>query len=134
MSALILRPPIGMALAILLTALPLPSRAQAPSSAPAQNAPPPPRPAFTPTPEMLAIQDASEKEHQREMDALGIKELRPGVDADPKSPRAANYDESKANVYPNLPDPLVLDNGKHVTTAKMWWAERRPICPRSHGK
>ena len=103
------------------------SPAQAPSSsAPTQNPPPPPRPAFTPTPEMLAIQAASEKERQREMDALGIKQLRPGVDADPKSPRAANYDESKANLYPNLPDPLVLNNGKRVTTPQIWSTERRP--------
>ena len=88
--------------------------------------PPPPRPAFTPTPEMLAIQAASEKDHQRVMDELGIKQLRPGVDADPKSPHAANYDESKASVYPNLPDPLVLNDGKRVTTAGMWWTQRRP--------
>ena len=75
--------------------------AQAPSAS-NSPAPPPPRPAFTPTPEMLAIQAASEKEHQRDMDELGIKQLRPGVDNDPKSPRAANYDESKADRYPNL--------------------------------
>jgi len=95
----------------------------------AQDAPsakPAPSARFAPTPEMLAIQAASEKDHQRAMDALGIKELRPGVDSDVKSPRAANFDESKANVYPNLPDPLVLDNGKRVTSAKMWWTKRRP--------
>ncbi len=34
-----------------------------------------------------------------------------------RPPNAANYDESKANPYPNLPDPLVLKNGKKVTTA-----------------
>ena len=59
-----------------------------------------------------------EKDHQRMMDLLGIKELRRGADWNAKSPHAANYDESKANVYPNLPDPLVLKNGKRVTTAK----------------
>jgi hypothetical protein len=75
---------------------------------------------------MLAIQAASEKDHQRMMDLLGIKELRPGVSGDAKSPNAANYDESKANVYPNLPDPLVLKDGKRVTSAKVWWAKRRP--------
>jgi len=75
---------------------------------------------------MLAIQAASEKDHQRVMDELGIKQLRPGVDADPKSAHAANYDESKANVYPNLPDPLVLEDGKRVTTADIWWKDRRP--------
>ena len=69
---------------------------------------------------MLAIQAASEKDHQKVMDELGIKQLRPGVDSDPKSAHAANYDESKANVYPNLPDPLVLNNGTRVTTAATW--------------
>jgi len=105
----------------------LPLAAQAPPATATPSTPPtPPRPAFTPTPEMLAIQAASEKDHQRVMDELGIKELRPGADSDPKSPHAANYDESKANVYPNLPDALRLNNGKPVTTAKMWWDDRRP--------
>ena len=54
------------------------------------------------------------------MDLLGIKELRPGEEKD------ANWDESKANVYPKLPDPLVEKNGKRVTTAEEWWKERRP--------
>jgi hypothetical protein len=94
-------------------------------NAPAKTPPAPP-PVFKPAPEQLAIQAASEKEHQREMDLLGIKELRPGVDGDPKSPRAANYDESKADLYPDLPDPLLLENGQRVTTAKTWWSQRRP--------
>ncbi len=93
----------------------------------AQTAPataPPPRPA--PTPEQLAIQAASEKDHQRMMDLLGIKELRPGASASGKGPNPVNYDESKANIYPNLPDPLVLKDGKRVISAKVWWKERRP--------
>jgi len=92
----------------------------------AQAAPatqPAPRPA--PTPEQLAMRAAAEKDHQRLMDLLGIKELRHGADNDPKSPFMANYDESKANVYPNLPDPLLLKNGKRVTSAKVWWTKRR---------
>ena len=79
-----------------------------------------------PTPEQLAQQAASEKDHQRLMDLLGIKELRHGADNDPKSPYMANYDESKANVYPTLPDPLLLKDGKRVTSAKIWWTKRRP--------
>jgi hypothetical protein len=86
--------------------------------------PPPYRPA--PTPEQLAIQAASEKDHRRMMDLLGIKELRHGADGDAKSPYAANYDESKADVYPTLPDPLLLENGRRVTSAKAWWKQRRP--------
>jgi len=59
------------------------------------------------------------------MDLLHISSLRRGADGDPKSPNAANYDESKANPDLKLPDPLRLKNGKKVTTAKMWWKNRR---------
>jgi len=45
---------------------------------------------------------------------------------DPNAPNYANYDESKANPYPNLPDPLLLKNGQKVTTPQMWWKQRRP--------
>lgn len=37
-----------------------------------------------------------------------------------------NYDESKANPFPNLPDPLLLKNGQKVTDAQTWWDKRRP--------
>jgi len=61
------------------------------------------------------------------MDQLHITALRPGADGNhPQAPNAANYDEAKANPYPNLPDPLVLKNGKRVKTAKVWWSQRRP--------
>jgi hypothetical protein len=36
------------------------------------------------------------------------------------------YDEATANPFPGLPDPLVLSNGKRVTSAKAWWQQRRP--------
>jgi hypothetical protein len=94
--------------------------AQTPPAAPAQAA----RPA--PTPEQLAMRAAAEKDHQHLIDLLGIKELRPGASHDPQSPYAVNYDESKANIYPTLPDPLLLKNGKRVTSASDWWAKRRP--------
>ena len=98
---------------------------------PAQTAPAPANPQAEPlrrgpTPEQLAIQAASEKDHQRTMDLLGIHELRPGASSSGNGPNPVNYDESKANIYPKLPDPLVLNNGKRVTTAKVWWNERRP--------
>jgi hypothetical protein len=61
------------------------------------------------------------------MDLLKITSLRPGKNgSDRTSPNYANYDEAKANPYPDLPDPLVLKNGKKVTTAKIWWNQRRP--------
>ncbi len=88
------------------------------------------------------------QDHQNMMDQLGITaaELRPGPDGNnPTSPNYQNTDESTANPYPNLPDPLVLKNpvrvsrwwnlegllpfGPHtgaVTTPKMWWKLRRP--------
>jgi hypothetical protein len=69
----------------------------------------------------------SEEDHQRTMDLLKISSLRQGADGNnPQAPNAANYDESKANPYPHLPDALVLKNGKRVTTARMWWNQRRP--------
>ena len=88
------------------------------------SATPPPRTA-APTPEQMAIQAANEKDHQRLLDLLGIKELRHPSSNDAKSPYATNYDESKANAYSNLPDPLLLKHGKRVIAAKMWWNQRR---------
>jgi hypothetical protein len=41
-------------------------------------------------------------------------------------PGSTNYDEAKANPYPDLPDPLTMKSGKKVTSAKMWWDQRRP--------
>jgi (4-O-methyl)-D-glucuronate---lignin esterase len=68
----------------------------------------------------------AEQDHQNMMHQLGIEALRPGPSGDPTAPNHANYDEEKANPYPNLPDALTLYNGKKVTTARMWWSERRP--------
>jgi len=69
----------------------------------------------------------AEQDHQRLMDLLHIASLRPGADQkDPQGPNGVNFDESKANPYPNLPDPLALNNGKKVKTAKTWWGQRRP--------
>lgn len=72
------------------------------------------------------VQLTSEQDHQRTMDLLHVSSLRRGADGNnPQAPNAANYDESKANPYPHLPDPLVLKNGKRVATARMWWNRRR---------
>ncbi|EHQ27405.1 hypothetical protein BDD43_1110 [Mucilaginibacter gracilis] len=67
-----------------------------------------------------------EQDKQNMMDQLGIKALRPGPSGDEKAPNHANTDEALANPYPNLPDPLVLKNGKKVTTPAMWFNQRRP--------
>lgn len=68
----------------------------------------------------------AEQDHQNMMDQLHIKALRPGPSGKESDPNHANYDESKANPYPNLPEVLTLKNGKKVTTAAMWWNQRRP--------
>ena len=79
--------------------------------------PPPPAP----------VDQTAEQDHRRTLDLLGIASLRRGADGrNPKAPNAANYDEAKANPFPELPDPLVLKSGKRVTTAAQWWTERRP--------
>jgi hypothetical protein len=70
---------------------------------------------------------AADADHQRMMDLLEITSLRRGRDgSNPDSPFYANYDESRANPFPDLPDPFVLKNGGRVTTPEMWWHERRP--------
>lgn len=58
---------------------------------------------------------------------LGVQQsaLRPGPSGNPEAPNAANRFEDKVNRY-TLPDPLVLNNGKKVKTAKTWWEKRRP--------
>jgi len=68
----------------------------------------------------------TEQDHQNMMEQLGIEALRPGPNGDESAPNHANYDESKANPYPNIPDPLTMTNGDKVTTATMWWDKRRP--------
>jgi hypothetical protein len=69
----------------------------------------------------------AEEDHARLMGMLGIEGLRPGRNgSDPASPNYANYDEAKSNPYPDLPDPLVMNDGRPVTSAEMWRNERRP--------
>jgi hypothetical protein len=67
-----------------------------------------------------------DQDQQNMMAQLGIQELRPGPSGDENAPNHANYDEALANPYPDLPDPLTLDDGRKVTSAKLWWQKRRP--------
>ena len=68
----------------------------------------------------------AQEDHQKMMDLLHITSLRPGANgSNRQAPNYANYDETKANPFPNLPEPLVLKNGQKVTTAQMWWDQRR---------
>jgi hypothetical protein len=73
------------------------------------------------------VELTSEQDHKLMLEKLGLAKIRQGANGrDPNAPNAANYDESKANPYPNLPDPLLLANGKAVKDAKTWWKKRRP--------
>lgn len=68
----------------------------------------------------------TEQDHRNMMEQLGITEIRNGKSPDQSAPNAANYDESKANPYPDLPAVLTTKKGKKVTTPEMWWKIRRP--------
>jgi hypothetical protein len=73
------------------------------------------------------VKTGSAADHKKMMDLLGIASSRQGANGnDPNAPNAANYDEAKANPYPDLPDALLLKNGKKVTSSKLWWSKRRP--------
>jgi hypothetical protein len=86
----------------------------------------PPAPSVTATKAPSPQQLASEADRQAMLDQLHIDKLRQGANGSNKdAPNYANYDESKANPYPNPPDPLVLKNGRKVTSARVWWNERR---------
>src|SRR2546426_5157185 len=66
------------------------------------------------------------EDHQNMMAQLGIRKLRPGPSGNETAPNHANYDEATANPFPNLPEVLTLKNGRKVTSAEMWWNQRRP--------
>lgn len=70
----------------------------------------------------------SQQDRERMLRLLGIREseMRPRSSTDATAPNSANYDEAKADIYPTLPDPLVLNDGQRVTTGTIWWTKRRP--------
>jgi hypothetical protein len=68
----------------------------------------------------------AQQEHQRMMDLLHIRSIRPGFSGNPHGPNPANYDEAKAGPFSKVPDALMLNDGKAVTTPHMWWSMRRP--------
>jgi hypothetical protein len=107
--------PQSLALALVALAVVLPVRGDdPPRPADASSLPPP-------------VQLTAQQDHNRLKELLKITAMRPGADPrNPNAPNSVNYDESKANPYPKLPDPLVLKNGQKVTTAEVWWKQRRP--------
>jgi hypothetical protein len=68
----------------------------------------------------------AQQDHDNMMQQLGVKELRPGPSGNDADANHANTDESLANLCPQLPDLLTTKGGKKVTTADMWWKQRRP--------
>src|SRR5207342_2796867 len=67
----------------------------------------------------------SQQNQDNMMQQLGIKKLRPGPSGNESAPNHANYDTTKADHCPQLPDILTTNDGKRVTTAEMLWKERR---------
>jgi hypothetical protein len=101
--------------ALAALALVMPARGEDPPKKPDPDKPSPP------------VQLTAQEDHKRMMEILKIKELRPGANGrDPKAANAANYDESKANPYDKLPDPLILKDGAKVTKSEIWVKKRRP--------
>jgi hypothetical protein len=98
-------------LATILLLLGLPLGGQQPGGDPAAREP---------------LQRATAEDHRHMMGQLGIRSLRPGPSGNESAPNAANYDESKANPFPDLPEVLRLKDGTPVTTPDMWWTRRRP--------
>ena len=119
----------------LLRAAPLRAQNTTPSQATAHvTTVAPVAPATLPNPFMLSpeerrrLQKLTDEDHDDMMGQLGIKALRPGPNGStaPGTPNPANYDPAKANPFPDWPDALTLKNGEKVTTAAMWWQQRRP--------
>ncbi|CAM3375787.1 S9 family peptidase [Aquirufa ecclesiirivi] len=82
-----------------------------------------------------ALQDSILAERNRKtqvdydqmLQQLQINNIRPGVNgSNPQAPNAANYDESKATIYPQLPAVLQLNNGKTVDSKRSWNYHRKP--------
>ena len=116
--------------ALLLAASISPGFAQAPAAA-SSPAPTAARPAFPGQlgpEERQRQQQLTNEDHADMMSQLGIKALRPGYNGNtaPGTPNQANYDQAKANPYPDYPDALTLENGRKVATAEEWWRQRRP--------
>lgn len=68
----------------------------------------------------------SQQNKDNMMQQLGIKTLKPGPSGNESAPNHANYDTSRADPCPQLPDILTTKNGKKITTANTWWKVRRP--------
>ena len=100
--------------------------APAPNAAPKAAAPAAP---WQLSPEERERQQKLTSEDHADMQRqLGITTLRPGRNGSTAAgtPNQANYDQARANPYPDWPEILVEKNGVKVTTAEQWWRQRRP--------
>lgn len=71
---------------------------------------------------------AAEADHARLLRLLGIDALRPGADGwTPGAPNAPNYDERRAEPFPDMPELLRLEDGRPVQDAKTWRVRRLEI-------
>jgi hypothetical protein len=77
-------------------------------------------------PQCSPVHLTAEQDRQRMMDLLHIQSLRPGASGNANAPNAANYDEAHAGPVGRIPNPLIMDKGKLVTSARDWWKKRRP--------
>ena len=88
------------------------------------------RPTTTPTP-TSALPEAktwtAAQDHAQMMEQLGIRALRPGPSGNEQDANHANYDEAKANPFPDLPDVLTLKSGVRVTDPRAWRQRRAEI-------
>ncbi len=76
--------------------------------------------------ERQLLQKLTEEDHDDMLRQLGITKLRPGRNPNPGSTNPPNYDQARANPYPDWPELLLTKNGEKVTTPEMWWQKRRP--------
>ena len=107
-------------------AQPAPAAGSSPTAAPAKSA-------FVfpwqlPPEERQRLQKLTDEDYADMTAKLGIKRMRPGWNgfAKPSEPNAANYDQTRANPYPDYPDALTLRDGRKVTAPERWWRDRRP--------
>jgi len=67
---------------------------------------------------------ATAEDHRDMMRQLGIRALRPAPSGNPQAPNQANYDESKANPFPDWPE-ILLSHGHKITVPNGYSKGRR---------
>jgi len=113
----------------LLCVAPLGAQVPAPTATRVAAAPAVPVNPFLISPEERErLQKLTNEDHADMLAQLGITKLRPGPSGStaPGTVNPANYDQARANPFPNWPDALTLKSGMKVTAAAQWWQQRRP--------